>query len=409
MQAVPNFFIEDFNIPPFLLPIYQAAGSEYGIRWEVLAAINRIETAFGTNLNVSSAGALGWMQFMPSTWATYGVDANGDGEKDPFNPADAIFAAARYLKAAGGDQDLRKAIFAYNHADWYVDDVMENASKIASIPEPIISSLAALTQGLFPVDAADRSVDYRGKLKSTSNKDETVAPGDDASDTVEGEAGENSIEITAPAGSRVVAVQDGVVEKVGQSERLGTYVRLRDAYGNRYTYAHLGEVQERVPVPKPGKDKSGHDHSDDEAADVKDAPTSTVDAGTTPDLPRGDEPGRRSADDRERSGADAARDGRHDDVDRSDRDHPGREVRREAPQPVGRAHHRRGRSRDEPGGDAAPHPVPRPCRHRGIRVRCRAGVVEQEPPLRAPDAPRGVRGRRRGAAQPAARRRWRCR
>ncbi|MBO9532892.1 MAG: lytic murein transglycosylase [Solirubrobacteraceae bacterium] len=286
VQAVPNFFIEDFNIPPFLLPIYQAAGSEYGIRWEVLAAINRIETAFGTNLNVSTAGALGWMQFMPSTWESYGVDANGDGQKDPFNPADAIFAAARYLKAAGGDEDLRKAIFAYNHADWYVDDVMDNASKIASIPEPIISSLAALTQGIFPVDAADRSIDYRGKLKSTSDKDKKVAPGDDASDTVEGEADINSIEVTAPAESRVVAVQDGVVEKVGQSERLGTYVRLRDAYGNRYTYAHLGEVQDKVPVPKPGKDKSGHDHSEDDEPTTDqstDAGTSTVDAGTTPD------------------------------------------------------------------------------------------------------------------------------
>ncbi len=277
VQAVPNFFIEDFDIPPFLLPIYQAAGSEYGIRWEVLAAINRIETAFGTNLNVSSAGALGWMQFMPATWATYGVDANGDGEKDPFNPADAIFAAARYLKAAGGDQDLRKAIWAYNHADWYVDDVMEGASQVASIPEPIISSLAALTQGLFPVDAADRKVDYRGKINAKGS-DEKVAPGDDASDTVEGDAVQNGIQITAPAGSRVVAVADGVIEKVGQSERLGTFIRIRDAYGNRYTYANLGTVQDKVPVPKPSKDDhEGHDHSEQEPG-TGDAPTPTAPA-----------------------------------------------------------------------------------------------------------------------------------
>ena len=57
--GVPNFFIEKFRIPPFLLPIYQAAGIEYGVRWEVLAAINEIETDYGRNLNVSSAGALG--------------------------------------------------------------------------------------------------------------------------------------------------------------------------------------------------------------------------------------------------------------------------------------------------------------------------------------------------------------
>ena len=122
--GVPNFFIDKFRIPPFLLPIYQAAGTEYGVRWEVLAAINEIETDYGRNLNISSAGALGWMQFMPATWETYGVDANGDGLKDPFNPVDAIFAAARYLRAAGADQDLRRAIFAYNHADWYVDSVL---------------------------------------------------------------------------------------------------------------------------------------------------------------------------------------------------------------------------------------------------------------------------------------------
>ena len=68
--GVPNFVIDSFEIPPFLLPIYQACGTEYGIPWEVLASINKIETAFGTNLNVSSAGAVGWMQFLPSTWET---------------------------------------------------------------------------------------------------------------------------------------------------------------------------------------------------------------------------------------------------------------------------------------------------------------------------------------------------
>ena len=64
--GVPNFFIDKFRIPPFLLPIYQAAGTQYGIRWELLAAINEIETDYGRNLNVSSAGAQGWMQFMPA-------------------------------------------------------------------------------------------------------------------------------------------------------------------------------------------------------------------------------------------------------------------------------------------------------------------------------------------------------
>src|SRR5439155_1548531 len=71
--SVPNFVIRQFRVPIFLLPIYQAAGNQYGIRWEVLAAINEIESDYGRNLSVSTAGAVGWMQFLPSTWARYGV------------------------------------------------------------------------------------------------------------------------------------------------------------------------------------------------------------------------------------------------------------------------------------------------------------------------------------------------
>ena len=95
--GVPDFFIESFRVPPFLLPIYQAAGTAYDIPWQVLAAINEVETDYGRDLTVSSAGAEGWMQFLPSSWARYGVDATGAGYEDPYNPADAIFAAARYL------------------------------------------------------------------------------------------------------------------------------------------------------------------------------------------------------------------------------------------------------------------------------------------------------------------------
>ena len=107
-----------------------AGGDAYGLGPQgpsVLAAINLVETAFGTNLNVSSAGAIGWMQFEPSTWEMYGVDANGDGTKDPYDPEDAIFAAASYLKAAGMPEDTYGAIYSYNHADWYVAEVLSNA------------------------------------------------------------------------------------------------------------------------------------------------------------------------------------------------------------------------------------------------------------------------------------------
>src|SRR5690606_6771660 len=113
--------------------------------------INEIETDYGRNLNVSSAGAVGWMQFLPSSWRRYGVDANGDGRKDPYNPVDAIFAAARYLRAAGAETDLRRAIFAYNHADWYVDSVLMRARLLGGLPSNLVGSLTGLTQGMFPV------------------------------------------------------------------------------------------------------------------------------------------------------------------------------------------------------------------------------------------------------------------
>jgi membrane-bound lytic murein transglycosylase B len=74
------------------------------------------------------------MQFMPATWKAYGVDANGDKRKDPYNPVDAIFSAANYLKASGADTDIAKAVFAYNHADWYVDSVLMRARLIGGMP-----------------------------------------------------------------------------------------------------------------------------------------------------------------------------------------------------------------------------------------------------------------------------------
>jgi cell wall-associated NlpC family hydrolase len=112
-----------------LQPIWEAAGNTYGIPWEVLAAINKVETNFGQNLGPSSAGAVGWMQFMPSTWARWGTDANGDGIADPDNPTDAIFSAARYLAGCGGQFDISAAVYCYNHAHWYVSEVMGLAAE----------------------------------------------------------------------------------------------------------------------------------------------------------------------------------------------------------------------------------------------------------------------------------------
>ncbi|HEX6027346.1 MAG TPA: lytic murein transglycosylase [Solirubrobacter sp.] len=241
--GVPNFFIDKFRIPPFLLPIYQAAGMQYGIRWEILAGINEIETDYGRNLNVSSAGALGWMQFMPATWKAYGVDANRDGVKDPFNPVDAIFAAARYLKAAGADTDIRKAVFAYNHADWYVDSVLMRAQVIGGIPGDLVGSLTGLTQGRFPVRA---KATYAGALKKADRR----TKGANKAVVIESDETRRNIEIYAKAGAPVIAVNDGKVLKLGSSKRLGRYVVVQDVYGNTFTYAHLKTIAKTYPAPK---------------------------------------------------------------------------------------------------------------------------------------------------------------
>ena len=115
-----------------LLALWHRAGDTYGVPWQVLAAINKIESDFGRNMGPSSAGAVGWMQFMPDTWARWGLDANGDGLADPWNPDDAVFAAARYLAAAGAHDDISRAVFAYNHAQWYVDEVLALAADFGS-------------------------------------------------------------------------------------------------------------------------------------------------------------------------------------------------------------------------------------------------------------------------------------
>jgi cell wall-associated NlpC family hydrolase len=115
--------------PKNLIPIYQAASTAAGLNPEgpaVLAGINRVETDFGQDMNTSSAGAIGWMQFEPSTWAEYGDGGNA------YDAHDAIFAAARLLKANGAPGNWYKAIFGYNHADWYVEEVEKYAHEYAA-------------------------------------------------------------------------------------------------------------------------------------------------------------------------------------------------------------------------------------------------------------------------------------
>jgi hypothetical protein len=252
--GVPNFVIDSFEIPPFLLPIYQACGAEYGIPWEVLASINKIETAFGTNTNVSSAGAVGWMQFLPSSWEAFGLDANGDGKKDPYNPVDAICAAAHYLKLAGGDKDLYQAIFAYNHADWYVQEVLLYARAYGRLPSDLVGSLTGLTEGArFPIAANARYADDIAARQALASGDEIGS----AAEVISSSPTPRGINIFSKQGAPVVAVNDGIVRKLGHSAKLGNFLVLEDTYGNRYTYAELGKLvrNHRLVVMPSGKEK----------------------------------------------------------------------------------------------------------------------------------------------------------
>jgi hypothetical protein len=158
------------GVPPKLVPIYQKASVIYrlGVRGpSILAGINFVETSFGTNVATSSAGAMGWMAFMPETWAAYGVDGNGDGAKDPYNPWDAIFGAANYLGASGAPGDWHGAIFAYNHAEWYVEKVFA-ASKEYAVDATVSVTAASSCDVVMlpPSDAVGRMVAEAGRLSA---------------------------------------------------------------------------------------------------------------------------------------------------------------------------------------------------------------------------------------------------
>ena len=243
--GVPNFFIDSFRIPPFLLPIYQAAGIQYDVPWQVLAAINEIETDYGRNLSVSSAGAVGWMQFLPSTWKQWGIDANGDKIADPYNPVDAIFSAARYLRAAGANTNISQAIFAYNHANWYVQSVLLRAKLIGGMPDQLIGALTGLVQGHFPVAApskyADNAVEALAK-QHVKSSNAAIPIGTDPTS--------KAVSIFAKQDSPVIAVNDGKIVSVGENAQWGKYVQLQDQTGNIYTYAQLGSIPSEYPVPK---------------------------------------------------------------------------------------------------------------------------------------------------------------
>ena len=148
------------GIPADYVPWLEKAAAKYRLGprgYAIVAAIHKVESDFGRSplpgvrSGTNSAGAAGPGQFLFSTWATYGVDANGDGRKDIYSIPDSIFATANYLHASGAPGDWRAAIFAYNHADWYVEEVLETAAGFGAQVHEVCASAAG---GLGELPAA---------------------------------------------------------------------------------------------------------------------------------------------------------------------------------------------------------------------------------------------------------------
>lgn len=242
------------EIPADLLPVFLAAQEDYGISWAVLAAVAKVESGFGkgeTYLKrngVSPVGAVGFMQFMPSTWSGsgnpmarddpaapswdtdpariasyggYGVDGDGDGDADPFDPRDAVPAAAKYLAANGFASDPAKTLYRYNR-DWgYVARVLELAAAYARTVMPV-------GRGVWPLPAEFREV--------TSGFGWRLHPVLKVPDFHDG------IDVAAPAGTPVLAAADGVVVHAGRLGGYGPSVKVRHADGSVTLYAHLSEI-----------------------------------------------------------------------------------------------------------------------------------------------------------------------
>jgi murein DD-endopeptidase MepM/ murein hydrolase activator NlpD len=263
--------------------LWLRASAAYGIPWQVLAAINKIESNFGRNMGPSSAGAVGWMQFMPDTWLRWGMDGNGDAIADPWDPEDAVHAAARYLAAAEGRTDISRAIFAYNHAQWYVDDVLDLAAlfaggggadvvfsldRIAIALEEAQEQVAVLSEALIAAEARELELSARAAEEAAHAADLELLLGD-----------------------QLVAQQDAFAAAAERDAATAEIERLRNelsvaqatleaAQSGAYSSAFMPAAAGMLRMPSradgyvfpvgggPGAVSVGRDHHDYPAADV---------------------------------------------------------------------------------------------------------------------------------------------
>ncbi|WDL96665.1 lytic murein transglycosylase [Alicyclobacillus sp. ALC3] len=224
-------------IPPDLVPIYHAAGAKYHVPWAILAGINRVETDFGRNLSVSSAGATGWMQFEPATWAAYGVDADGDGRADPYDPVDAIFSAANYLSANDAKKHPYQAVFQYNHSSDYVREVLQLAQTYQAW-NPLSS------EWVWPVQS------HSWAVVPTGSQHEPL-----------------SVKVRSPSGSQVLAGHEGTVTRVSR-----TSVTIDIGYGLTFTEQGLTPSVVTGTLVKAGQ-RIGQTESNDVAVSLAEGKT----------------------------------------------------------------------------------------------------------------------------------------
>jgi Transglycosylase SLT domain len=173
------------EIPPLYLALYEEAGRRYGLDWAILAGIGKVECDHGRDPDpscgregaVNAAGAGGPMQFLASTWAMYGVDGDGDGRIDRWSPADAIYSAANYLRASGAPGNYQQALFAYNHATWYVAEVEQWAGRYRASAAP---AMPLASEEANEGEGADRALEGQSPtpVRFIAGDRAVLAPGD---------------------------------------------------------------------------------------------------------------------------------------------------------------------------------------------------------------------------------------
>jgi murein DD-endopeptidase MepM/ murein hydrolase activator NlpD len=252
------------SIPGNYLRAYEEAAEEYGLDWAVLAAIGFVESGHGGGQEYTCVQgpptvygrAVGPMQFLPSTWRIYGVDANGDGVRDPCHYRDAIFGAANYLVRSGAPEDYHRALYAYNNSHEYVQRVLELAEAYRN-GEPI--PYVAESGGYCPAPVVGADHRASPEVEVTGNRSAVFPLPARYMDSYTNDwgaprpnGGHEGTDIFAPEGTPVYSITDGIVRPVSGHESgwwnyLGGWVAMIEVTagvgpirrGDVFYYAHL--------------------------------------------------------------------------------------------------------------------------------------------------------------------------